>query len=194
MPRISFILVVTTSRATASIKPSPRLIIYHGSGLGRFLAHCLRPASWSYNAFWALSPPPLRSVLQHSTPEHWSTGTLCKSLNDIDGGWNLVNPMKAGVVHCGSFFCGSKAFIQSSGYQDRMASCSTAWTCNPGFVQVADQTRGHGSWQGRWGFHFICCLVVWGDDSQSAAVQALLYLLSCLLERPCPLPYSDNIE
>lgn len=41
------------------------------------------PTFRSCNAFWALTPPPLGSVLQHSSQ---STGTLCKSLNDIDGG------------------------------------------------------------------------------------------------------------
>lgn len=128
MPRISFISVVTTSCATASIKPPEHLTIYHGSGPGTFLAPCLRPASWPHNVLLGFVAPSAQECTTQ-LPEHWSTSTLCKLFNDSDG-----NPPKAGAHR--RVLCDSMAFIQSSGYQDRTASCSVLWTWNRGFVQV----------------------------------------------------------
>lgn len=72
-------------------KPSaaPHHLSRPGALPGSFLARCLRPHSASCNGFGALGVRQHGAHTHTHTPlEQWYT---CKSLNDIDGGWNLVN-------------------------------------------------------------------------------------------------------
>lgn len=71
----------------------------------------------------------------HTPLEQWYT---CKSLNDIDGGWNLVNLRRRPGVQRGV------GVWRLSVRHDRMASCSALRTRDLGLVQAADQTKGRG--------------------------------------------------
>lgn len=184
MQRISFILVVTTNHGTGSIKPSPRLIIYHGFGPGRFLAFRLRPASWSYNAFCALSSLVFRSVLPYNS-HFTSTGTLCKwtILMGAETSWTPWSLACAEEHSSVARWLSSSVVVIKIGRR-LVLHCEHV---TPVLFRLLIRQEVTASDRGGGAFYFICSLAGWGNNSQFTAALSKLYFT-------CPWPYSDTIK